>query len=115
MMKEAMSKIDYDRQEQGLPPLKPVKVVVPEPGKPSIPNEITMKDIPKNCVVKLEHADRSILRNAEGILFIGYNVVIEFIKKKAESNTISGWMVEGVFLEFVRIYRKDIDQQVINW
>jgi hypothetical protein len=116
-MKEAMSKTDYERKEQGLAPLRPVRPVRLEPEKPPVKDEIFMKDIPKDYKLKLEYARKCNINNDEGILFIGYNVAIEFTPKKGEKDhpSMEGWMTEGTFLEFVRTYRKHIDQQAINW
>ena len=117
LMKEAMSKADFDRSEQGLAPLRPVKIIRPEQEKPPVKDEILMKDIPKDYKLSLEHAHRCNIPNDEGVLFIGYDVAIEFAPKKGAKDhpTMKGWMVEGTFLEFVRTFRKHIDQQVIKW
>ena len=117
LMKEAMSKTDYERKEQGLAQLRPVKIVRPEHEKPPVEDEIFMKDIPKDYKLNLEYARKSSVRNLDGVLFVGYEVSIDFtpIKGTKDHPPILGWMVEGTFLEFVRTYRKHIDQQVINW
>ena len=130
MMNEAVSKENFDRLEKGLPPLKPKKVVIPDPQKPVIDNEITMKDILLGYDVKLDYAKKNLLRNEQGVRFIGFDVIITLnpIPKKRgpgrpketedpqpEPVTLKGWMIEGQFLEFVRTYRKQIDQQVIRW
>jgi hypothetical protein len=130
MMNEAVSKDNFERMEKGLPILKPKKVVVPDPPKPVMDNEITMKDIPEGYSVHLSHAAQKPIRNKDGILFIGFDVIIDLnpvAKKRGpgrpkeseegqpEPKELKGWMMEGTFLEFVRTYRKQIDQQVIHW
>jgi len=122
LMKEAMSKKDYDRKEQGLPPLKVVKTSRPEPEKPIIKNEITMKDITDGFTVELESAKKRPIRNEDGVIFIGYDVVVVLhpvSKKKGKeddvaSKILEGWMLEGEFLTLVRTYSKQIDRQVIH-
>jgi len=128
LMKEALSKEDYDRMEKGLPRLKPKKIVVPDPIPPVVDNEIAMNHILDGYEVSLAEAKKNIKRNEDGVMFIGFDVVIDLFParkkkpgrpkesgKKLEPITLEGWMLEGKFLEFVRTYRKQIDQQVIHW
>lgn len=128
LMKEAMSKVDYDRKEKGLPPLRSVLMARPEPTKPDIDNEITMEDIMEGYTVELESAKRRSIKNAEGTIFIGYDVLINLnlsVKKRGpgrpkedeeqpEQRILKGWMNEGQFLSLVRTYSKQIDRQVIH-
>ena len=121
LMKEAISKVDYDRKEKGLPPLRSVLAARPEPEKPVIDSEITMADITEGYMVELESARKHPLRNKEGMLFVGYDVVIYLTpptKKKddkaLEPKILRGWMLEGQFLALVRTYSKQIDRQVIH-
>ena len=122
LMKEAMSKVDYDRKEKGLPPLKAVLPPRHEPAKPVVEKEITTEDITAGYNVELESAKKRPLRNADGVLFIGYDVVIYLIppaekkdeKKPLEPKILRGWMQEGQFLAMVRTYSKQIDRQVIH-
>jgi len=58
MAQEAMSKENWERIDKGLPPIKKVKIVRPEPEKPKIENEIKFDDIAKTFV-SLESAKRS--------------------------------------------------------
>jgi hypothetical protein len=128
LMNEAVSKDNFDRFEKGLPPLKPKKVVIPDPPRPIVDNEVKMTDIPEDYEIKLDYAHRKTVRNDEGVMFIGFEVNIDLLpisKKRGpgrpkESDdpkplNLKGWMIEGEFLQFVRTYRKQIDQQVINW
>lgn len=129
LMKEAMSKEDYDRKEKGLPPLKRMSLVRPEPPKPVIDKEITMADVLDGYGVELESANRHPLKNEDGMLFIGYDVVINLnpVSKKRgpgrpketeseplEPKTLDGWMPEGEFMALLRTYSKQIDRQVIR-
>jgi hypothetical protein len=114
-MNEAMTKANFDRSEQRLPPLKEVKLVRPEPSKPNEDDELLARDARAGYSVKLEYAYRKNLRNDEGILFVGYDVSFDLLSEKEDTITLKGWMVEGEFMQFVRNHRKEIDQQVINW
>jgi hypothetical protein len=129
LMKEALSKEDYDRIEKGLPPIKHERMPRPEPVKPIIDNEITMADVTiEGYTIELESAKKHPLKNEQGIIFIGFDVVINLnliVKKKGpgrpkekdeslEPKILEGWMLEGEFLALVRTYRKQIDQQVIH-
>lgn len=109
-----MTKENFDRSEQGLPPLKKVKVVRPDDVKPDTEDELLASDVKSGCDVKLERASRVSRRNEDGVLFIGYDVSIDMITD-GDTITMKGWMVEGEFMQFVRNHRKQIDQQVINW
>ena len=126
IMQEAMTKDNFERTEKGLPPIEPKKVVRPEPQKPEIQDEITFKDI--TGFIELLRAERKMIKNAEGMRFIGYSVEIMLEGKKKpgrpkesekeipiEPTVLEGWMGEGDFLKLVRTYRKEINSQVIKW
>ena len=118
LQREAMTKANFDRSEQGLPPLKEVKVVRPDDVMPDAEDELKALDVTAGedikFDIKLGHATRVNRRNEDGVLFIGYDVSIDVISKD-DTTTMKGWMVEGEFQQFVRNHRKQIDQQVINW
>jgi hypothetical protein len=127
MAQEAMSKENWERIDKGLPPIKKVKIVRPEPEKPKIENEIKFDDIAKTFV-SLESAKRSTVKNSEGVRFIGFDVSIlahpkgAFGRPKelekgvlAPPEIVTGWMIEGEFLTLMRNHRKEINSQVINW
>ena len=126
LMKEAMSKDDFERVEKGLPPFKPKKEPRPEPERPEVEGEITFEDI--LGFIELLRAERKMIKNAEGISFIGFSVEIMLEGKKKpgrpkesekeipiEPTVLEGWMCEGDFMELVRTYRKEINSQVIKW
>ena len=122
LMKEAMSKEDFDRAEKGLPPIKKEKSVLPDPKKPITDKEIFLSDVEalgEFYSVELVSASRKMIKNEDGITFIGFEVSIEFLPKDGEKSEdipkMDGWMVEGEFLAFVRTYRKKINQNIINW
>ena len=128
LMKEAISRTDFERREKGLPILKPVLSVKPEPSNPLVENELSMDHILDGYDVELESAKRRPIKNDQGTIFIGYDVVINLnppVKKRGpgrpketdevalEPIILEGWMKEGQFLALIRTYRKQIDQKVI--
>lgn len=126
MLQEAVTKENWERMEKGLPPLKPKQEKKEDPVSPVISNEIKLSDIPPNCDVQLDHAQRNTVRNEQGMRFIGFDVIMTCVPKKkgpgkpptgtiTEPKTIEGWLAEGAFLELIRLHRKEIDQQVIHW
>ena len=122
LMKEAMSKEDFDRAEKGLAPIKREKIVVPDPKNPITDKELFLSDITALEEIynfELVSANRKMVKNEDGVIFIGFDVLIEIFSKDGEkpedTNNMDGWMVEGEFLAFVRTYRKKINQNVIHW
>lgn len=128
MMQEAMTRANFERTEKGLPPFKPEKIVRPEPEKPEIENEIKFKDIDTKLFADLKSANRKVIKNKEGVRFIGFDVSMSVYQKgafgrpkkteKGESvgpEIITGWMDEGNFLELTRTFKETIKPQVIHW
>ena len=133
LMTEAISREDWELMEQGKRPKPRPRIERPEPPKPVIENEIKFEDIPLDDFVELEYARRNTLKNPEGSRFIGFDVSMILksnaqLKRKAgrppkeekeeistEPKILTGWMNEGDFLTLVRMCRKKINPQVINW
>lgn len=128
MMKEAMTRANFERTEKGLPPFKPEIIKRSEPEKPEIKNEIKFKDIKLDDFIELTEAKRSIVKNTEGVRFIGFDVVMKLKQKgpfgrpkKTENGEpagpkiVTGWMDEGNFLELMRTFRETIRPQVVRW
>jgi len=133
LMAEAMTKENFERIEKGLPPLKPKRIVKPEPKRTDVNNEIKFDYIPIDDFLELEYAKRNTVKNEDGMRFIGFDVSMILkttaqLKRKAgrpkesekeeisnEPKTLTGWMDEGNFLTLVRNVRKKINPQVINW
>ena len=126
IMQEAMTRANWERVEKGLPPFKVKKESRPEPEKPAIEDEITFKDI--SGFIELLRAEKKVIKNVEGVRFIGFSVEIMLEGKKkpgrpkesekeipVEPRVLEGWMCEGDFLKLVRTYRKEINSQVIRW
>jgi len=128
MMNEAMSQENFERQEKGLPPVKRKKIERPEPDKPEIENEIKFKDIDTTLFNDLKSAKRNVVKNKDGVRFIGFDVVMSVYQKGAfgrpkktengksvDPDIVTGWMDEGNFLELTRNFRETIKPQVIHW
>lgn len=128
LMKEAMTKEDFDRSEKGLPPLKAVKVARPEPEEPEIDNWIKFKDVDVKLFASLDSAKRRTIKNREGVRFIGFDVSMQIYQPgafgrpkevekgvPAKPETITGWMLEGDFLQLRRTFSKKINVDVISW
>ena len=116
LQREAMTQENFDRSEKGLPPILPEKVIKPDVVEPDFKDILLMSDaVVDGFEPKLRSAVRKARRNDDRVLFVGYDVSIELISEKEENVTLTGWMVEGEFMQFVRNYRTTTDQQVINW
>jgi len=128
LQREAMSREDFERADKGLPPIKKKKIVRPEPERPEIKNELSAKDIKSEDFIDLMSAKRNVIKNGEGIRFIGFDVVIKVVAKgpggrPAQSKDgkpvppkiVNGWMDEGNFLELRRTFLDIIKPQVIHW
>jgi hypothetical protein len=120
LMREAVSKEEWEATESGKPYTRPVRPARPEPERPVVENEIKFSDIPPDKFKTLDLAEKKPIRNPSGVLFIGYEVTISLKRgpgkpAEGETNEMKGWMSEGNFMELVRTKRKEIDQVVIHW
>jgi hypothetical protein len=124
MQTEAIPREDWERKDAGLPPKKKVVVVKEPPELPKVANQITFDDIPVERFGKLISASRRAIKNDQGIIFIGYDVMIEIKAKKRgpgrpskeevedkddKERIISGWMLEHDWFKFYRHARENID------
>jgi len=117
IMQEAVKKEEWERMDKGLPPLKKEKEVRPDPEFPKIDNHVKLETINLEKFVSLEKAERRQVRNAEGVVFNGFDVQIR-MKSNYDSpkkDVIEGWMIEGEFQQFFRLVRDRINLNVIKW
>lgn len=126
MMQEAMSKAEWERKEQGLPPLKKKKIVRKDPEPPKVENLLNFKDLPLDRFVRLVNAKRTTLKNKDGVSFIGFDVEMEIKNKdkkkpldkilaeEPETYTLSGWLPEGEWYQFCRSMRSRVDLSVLQ-
>jgi hypothetical protein len=89
--KETMSGEEYERWEKGLPALPKKKIERPEPIPPKIQNQIKWEDLPIEKLVRIQAARKRILKNEEGVTFIGYDAIVEI----KDSKPLTGFFFEG--------------------
>lgn len=110
LMQEAMSREDFERSEKGLPPLKKKSVPRPEPEKPKVKDQISLKGINFQGLLSVKRDNQ---RNAEGQIFIGYTVRME-VKDGAGVKTLGGWVPESEWQEFMRYHRGKINMEALQ-
>ena len=108
--REAIDLEDWKRMDKGLPPRKKAKVVIPEPKNPVVPNQINFVEIPLDKVVRLEAVRRNVIKNDDGVRFLGYDVIIEM--KDSKSKT--GWLLEGDLVRLLPHVRDLTDESILN-
>ena len=61
-------------------------------------------------VVRINAVRKNVLRNKEGVIFIGYDVEIEL----KDSKPLQGWLLEGDLISFVPLIREKTDQVILH-
>lgn len=118
LMRESMSKEDWDRQEQGLPPIKRKVEPRPEPEPPEIGDMILFKDVPIDLFSRLLAAKFKMVKNKDGMRFAGFDVEIELSMKEGKeehTDVVKGWMPETEWLLFLRSARSKIDYRIVQF
>ncbi len=108
IMLEAIDKIDWDRQEKGLPPRPKPKVEMTEPAPPEVPDQIHLADILKENFKTLAGARKRVVRNAEGVMFMGFDVSIDL----EDGKRMDGWLSEKDLRDLIRLYKNKIDSRI---
>jgi hypothetical protein len=108
--KDAITEEEYSRWEKGLPPLPKKKVERPEPEFPKITNRIDFESVPLDKVVRINAIRKNVLRNREGIIFIGYDTEIEV----KDSKPLQGWIGEGDLRRLISLVREKTDQLLLH-
>ena len=98
VMKDAIDKEDWERQEKGLKPRPKPKVEMPDPEAPAVEKYLKLKDIPIEDLVSFSE-ERRVVPNREGVKFIGFDVIIRLKDQPA----ISGWMSEKDVLQLQKL------------
>ena len=116
-----MSEEDYERKEKGLPPLPKERVETPEAEAPVVKRELKLADIEIEKVTALSAKVKEV-KNKDGVIFTGFDVILTLKKpsgrpseKKEVPTSISGWMIEGEFIELRNHLRGRIDLRNINY
>ena len=108
IMLEAIDKADWDRLEKGLPMRPKKKVVMPEPDPPEVPDQIFLEDVLKEKFKTLAGARKRVVRNAEGVMFMGFDVSIDL----EDGKRMDGWMSEADIRKLIRLFKNQIDSRI---
>ena len=108
--REAIDLEDWKRMDKGLPPRKKAKVVISEPKNPVVANQINFVEIPLDKVVRLEAVRRNVIKNDDGVRFLGYDLIIQMKDSKSKN----GWMVEGDLMKLLPHVRDLTDESILN-
>jgi len=108
--KEAVPMEDFLRMERGLPPRPKAKIIRPEPEFPKVDNQIKFESIPLDRVIGIERIRKNVLKNKDGIHFIGYDIQIEV----RDSKPLQGWILEGDLVRLKPFIREKTDQAILH-
>ena len=108
--REAIDLEDWKRMDKGLPPRKKAKIVIPEPKFPVVPNRIEFLKIPLEKVVRIAAIRRRVIRNEEGVSFLGHNVSIEV----RDGKPLQGWIEEGDLVRLLPHVRDLTDEAILD-
>ena len=108
--KDAIPLEEFERMEQGLPPRPKKKVIRPEPEFPRVENRIEFVDIPLEKLVRIEGIRKNILKNSEGVRFIGFDIELEL----KDSKPLTGWILEGDLYQLLPFVREKTDQVLLH-
>ena len=93
-LRDAVDMENYERWDKGQPMKKKVKPVKTEP----LPPKIKPLQVDPVTVDSVSFGKRKVLKNPEGIRFMGFE--ISFTDK--EGKTVQGWMSEDKYLDLKR-------------
>ena len=110
LMQEAIPREDWERQDRGLPPISRKAPPKPEPAKPKIDDQISIKKINFHALLSARRENR---KNKEGTTFIGYVVRLE-VKEGARVKALGGWVPEADWMEFIRNHRGKINMEALQ-
>jgi len=99
VMKTAVNTEDYKLWNEGKRPRKKVKPSRPEPKAPKVDNSIKLDKIKTNELVSVTKGRRHVIRNEDGVMFMGYDVGYQIEGQKA----VEGWMSEADYVKLRRL------------
>jgi len=108
--REAIDKADFDRMERGLPPRPKPKIIRPEPKFPVVPNRIEFLKLPLEKLIRIEAIRRRVIRNEEGVSFLGYDIQIEV----RDGKPLQGWIEEGDLVRLLPHVRDLTDEAILD-
>lgn len=98
-MKNAVDTEDFNLWDKGQKPRRKPVASHPDPKRPKIDNLIELDKIKLDELVSVTKGRRHIIRNEDGVMFMGYDVGYQIKGQKA----VEGWMSEADYVEFRRI------------
>jgi hypothetical protein len=110
IMKEAVPLDEWERMDKGLSSKPKMKVLKPDPEPPEVPNRIEFKSINLNKVIQIEAVRKNIVKNEEGMRFIGFDVSIEV----KDSGPLRGWILEGDLRKLLPYVRDNTDDAILG-
>jgi len=110
--KDAIPLEEWERMQKGLPPLPEKKVVRPEPELPEIKNRVNFEDIPIEKLLRIQAVKKRIVKNQDGVRFIGYDAIIE----RREGKPLAGWFQEGIMEQLRRmpVIKENTDARILG-
>lgn len=105
-MQEAVPEEDFERMEKGLPPIKKPVEKRPSPALPEVKDRLDIKTINFEDVTAVTDCKLRPQRNAEGVVFLGYEVGMA-----TKKGPIMGWLPET---EFYTLRRHLLGRSGIN-
>jgi len=108
--KDAIPLEDFLRMEKGLPPRPKKKIVRVEPEFPKVENRIEFEKLPLDKLAGITGIRKNVLRNKDGVHFIGHDIEIEV----KDSKPIQGWIGEGDLIRLIPLIREETDQLLLH-
>jgi len=100
----------FERMQKGLPPRPEKKIVRVEPEFPKFENRIEFEKLPLDKLARITGIRKNVLRNKDGVHFIGYDIEIEV----KDSKPIQGWIGEGDLIRLIPFVREKTDQALLH-
>ncbi len=111
VMQEAMPLEDFkDWDFKGSPPRKRVRVGPPEPKPPKVKNALHFDKIDRKEILEVLEGRRKVLKNREGVRFMGYHLALQM----KDNKILEGWMSEADFTTFRRLLFREGNVNVDN-
>lgn len=110
--RDAVTLENFKRSEAGLAPIPEKKVPREEPEFPKVENQIKFESIPLDKVVRIEAIRKNVVKNFEGVRFIGYDIEIEV----DGSESLQGWLMEGDAIRLKKLpwVREKTDMRLLD-
>ena len=109
IMKDMLSKENYERWDKGLPIRKKPEPRFDDPEQPTVKKQIYANDISTKELESITGQKKNV-HNKDGVTFIGYDISIQV----KEGKPIRGWITDGDLIRLKKklMGRKDVEIQV---